>query len=718
MNRLGLRSRQFLFHPKKLLEIHSRMSFSLKSASSHLDSHLQAHQDHDDRPKSSGKLSSLQRQWSSTSKQNQIQPKIFQESQNAAHSSSQPSWQASESDWPLSPPQIKKNKSTSSIPFKPQTSNINLVKSPSNQINHKNLASKGKANMIPTTKFEITSMVNAVKKSKTPSLGKLNEKLKVDKPIQSLKREFPWDVPANSTKIVKKSTTLYTLPSVENATKPPKSNHLGNPNISIAAKVSLSPEQQNVLDLVLRGESVFFTGSAGTGKSVLLRHIISALKRNHSARPDAVAVTASTGMAACCIGGTTIHSFGGIGLGVEPPDHLVNKVKKNSRAAARWIRTKVLVIDEISMVDGGLFDKLAYIAQKIRKSTKPFGGIQVVIAGDFFQLPPVSNKSQVLFAFNAKKWSECISQTISLTQVFRQKDTTFIDMLSEMRMGQLSAKSIERFRQLSREITYEDGIAPTELFPTRQEVERSNSSRLNALPGEEVVYVAHDTGKASPEQRTRDLANMLAIPRLVLKKGAQVMMIKNQLAEEGPAWLVNGLVGKVVDFVDPNADVDQYASDLRDQSSSNGLNDQNHKPTAYPPPRGAVSTTNDSTKDDTQSRVQSGMPLVEWYLPTGKRELTIVGKAEFKVENAEGVIQSRRVQLPLILAWAMSIHKSQGQTLNRVKVDLGRVFEKGQIYVALSRATSLEGLQVLRFDSKKVMAHPDVIKWSKLNLNK
>jgi ATP-dependent DNA helicase PIF1 len=171
----------------------------------------------------------------------------------------------------------------------------------------------------------------------------------------------------------------------------------------VQSQVSLSPEQQNVLDCVLKGESMFFTGSAGTGKSVLLRHIIAALKRTHASRPDAVAITASTGMAACAIGGTTIHSFAGIGLGAESKEALLNKVKKNRKASGRWMRTKILIIDEsqcffspltssfchqiyifffadllsVSMVEGDLFDKLAYIATKMKKATKPFGGIQV-----------------------------------------------------------------------------------------------------------------------------------------------------------------------------------------------------------------------------------------------------------------------------------------------------------------------------------------------------
>jgi ATP-dependent DNA helicase PIF1 len=193
------------------------------------------------------------------------------------------------------------------------------------------------------------------------------------------------------------------------------------------APITLSQEQQRVLELVVgQGKSVFFTGSAGTGKSVLMRAIIAELRKKFSREPDRVAVTASTGLAACNIGGVTLHSFGGIGLGKEDVPALVKKIKRNQKAKNRWLRTKILIIDEISMVDGDLFDKLEGIARAMRNNGRPFGGIQLVITGDFFQLPPVpdyDNKARgVKFAFDAGTWSTAIHHTIGLTEVFRQKD--------------------------------------------------------------------------------------------------------------------------------------------------------------------------------------------------------------------------------------------------------------------------------------------------------
>ena len=191
--------------------------------------------------------------------------------------------------------------------------------------------------------------------------------------------------------------------------------------------ISLSEEQRRVLDLVVnKNKSVFFTGSAGTGKSVLMRSIIAELRKKHMSSPERVAVTASTGLAACNIGGVTLHSFGGIGLGKEDVPTLVRKIKRNAKAKNRWLKTKVLIIDEISMVDGDLFDKLEGIARAVRNNGRPFGGIQLVVTGDFFQLPPVpdyDNKARdPKFAFEAGTWSTAIHHTIGLTEVFRQKD--------------------------------------------------------------------------------------------------------------------------------------------------------------------------------------------------------------------------------------------------------------------------------------------------------
>lgn len=189
-------------------------------------------------------------------------------------------------------------------------------------------------------------------------------------------------------------------------------------------RVFLSEEQQHVLDLVVeQKKSVFFTGSAGTGKSVLLREIISSLRKKFARDAERVAVTASTGLAACNVGGVTLHSFAGIGLGKEDVPELVRKIKRNQKAKHRWMKTKILVIDEVSMVDAELFDKLEAVARQLRNNGRPFGGIQLIITGDFFQLPPVpENGRAAKFAFDAATWNTTIEHTIGLHHVFRQKD--------------------------------------------------------------------------------------------------------------------------------------------------------------------------------------------------------------------------------------------------------------------------------------------------------
>lgn len=255
-----------------------------------------------------------------------------------------------------------------------------------------------------------------------------------------------------------------------------------------SAAISLSNEQRHVKQLVVeKGQSVFFTGPAGTGKSVLMRAIIQDFKRKYARDQERVAVTASTGLAACNIGGMTLHSFSGIGLGKEDVGTLVKKIRRNPKAKNRWLRTKVLIMDEVSMVDGELFDKLSQIGRTIRNNGRPWGGIQLVITGDFFQLPPVPDhggkQRESKFAFEAATWNTSIDHTIGLTEVFRQRDpgtfihcppdlpsilmltshTVFADMLNEMRLGRISEGTVQNFKALSRPLEFTDGLEVTEL---------------------------------------------------------------------------------------------------------------------------------------------------------------------------------------------------------------------------------------------------------------
>lgn len=239
------------------------------------------------------------------------------------------------------------------------------------------------------------------------------------------KASLPWNTTASAVKEQqkkKRDETRKTSSKLIDGTE--VSNQTATSKQKRPAKVFLTDEQQHVLELVIeKKRSVFFTGSAGTGKSVLMREIIASLRKKFQREPDRVAVTASTGLAACNVGGVTLHSFAGIGLGKEDVPELVRKIKKNQKAKHRWMRTKVLVLDEVSMVDGELFDKLESIARQIRNNARPFGGIQLVITGDFFQLPPVPEGGRLAkFAFDASTWPTSIEHTIGLHHVFRQKD--------------------------------------------------------------------------------------------------------------------------------------------------------------------------------------------------------------------------------------------------------------------------------------------------------
>ncbi|KAF7955925.1 hypothetical protein EAE96_004846 [Botrytis aclada] len=518
-------------------------------------------------------------------------------------------------------------------------------------------------------------------------------------------KHMPWNTTADKVAEERRAVKEMRKRKIDKAEKAAAASH-GPTKTAKLAPIQLTDEQTRVKDLVVdQGKSVFFTGSAGTGKSVLMRSIIAALKKKYVREGDRVAVTASTGLAACNIGGVTLHSFGGIGLGKEDVPALIKKIKKNNKAKLRWTRTKVLIIDEISMVDGDLFDKLEEIARGMRNNGRPFGGIQLVITGDFFQLPPVPDYNQksrgVKFAFDAATWGTAIHHTIGLTEVFRQKDPVFANMLNEMRLGKVSQDTIKAFVEMKRPINYEDDLTATELFPTRNEVENSNTFRLRNLHGKAYRFDALDSGSITDEgMREKLLSNMMAPKSIELKKGAQVMLIKNM--DDG---LVNGSLGKVVAFMSEKSfEIYDANPDILNEKELSDTEEENHRQSAL----AKFKQTNKELPITGVSNHGRLFPLVRFSIPDGTVRDLLVQPEDWKIELPNGEVQAQRNQLPLILAWALSIHKAQGQTLERVKIDLKRVFENGQAYVALSRATSQAGLEVQNFDPKKVMAHPRV----------
>lgn len=282
------------------------------------------------------------------------------------------------------------------------------------------------------------------------------------------KPSYPWNNTASSIKDKQKELRQRNKDRAKLSKDAPGSPTKVSRSAAKVPPVFLSDEQKGVLKTVVEdGKSVFFTGSAGTGKSVLMRQIIKQLKSKYKNEPDRVAVTASTGLAACNIEGLTLHSFGGLGLAKEPAPELVKKVKKNRNAKSRWQRTKVLIIDEISMVDADLFDKLEQIARSLRGNGRPFGGLQVVVTGDFFQLPPVPERNRVSkFAFAAQSWNTVIEHTILLNHVFRQKDPEFASILNDMRLGKMTPNANKLFKDLARPLSFEDDLDASELYVT------------------------------------------------------------------------------------------------------------------------------------------------------------------------------------------------------------------------------------------------------------
>ena len=269
-------------------------------------------------------------------------------------------------------------------------------------------------------------------------------------------------------------------------------------------------------------------------------------------------------------------------------------------------------------------------------------------------------------------------------------------MLNEMRLGRLTDATISKFRALTRRPLLNDGVEATELFPTRFEVDKSNELRMKALPGQAVEFTAIDGGTMTDlKRRSELLQNCMAPEKLSLKVGSQVMLIKNT-----DEMLVNGSIGKVIGFMDEKTYdfFNERGLEEPDDVADRGDDIAKFRMQV----KGAV-----AGRDLIASTTQK-WPLVEFPLGDGTTRQLLCVREPWKVELPSGEVVASRSQVPLILAWALSIHKAQGQTLEKVRVDLGKIFEKGQAYVALSRATTQEGLQILRFDPKKVMAHDKV----------
>ena len=419
----------------------------------------------------------------------------------------------------------------------------------------------------------------------------------------------------------------------------------------------LNAQQRTAVELARSGESFFLTGGAGTGKSFTVAEICSVLE----ACGKRVFKTASTGVAALLLGcgGTTVHSWSGMGLGDMPVLHMVSKASKTSVQRVR--DTDVLVIDEISMLHPEFFSKLEEYARRIRKCDLPLGGIQLVAVGDFMQLPPVGAPPEAPFCFQTGAWSACLKKMVRLTQVYRQKDEAWACLLNRMRLGQVTPEDVHTLQSRVGATFPEDGIEPTMLRARNSQADVLNESKLAALPGREDVHVCKSAcslkrkpglsvvqaGPApSSDVYTKMMADRSPAPSVLkLRVGASVMLLKNLDLDAG---LANGSLG-VVKCLNP------------------------------------VTVT-----------FIGGMERV-------------IGKEvwDIKFDAGNYVCSATVEQYPLQLAWALTIHKIQGASLDRVSVALDRsLFEFGHAYVALSRVKTLQGLHLTVFDPACIKAHP------------
>ncbi|MDR0423028.1 MAG: AAA family ATPase [Rickettsiales bacterium] len=413
----------------------------------------------------------------------------------------------------------------------------------------------------------------------------------------------------------------------------------------------LSKSQQEAIDLIEEGKNIFITGPAGTGKSYLLNYLKNEYKSLH--------ITASTGIAAVNVGGQTLHSWAGIGLGNLP---IYEYMKYYMSAKGRYMKKKLqsaqmLAIDEISMITPEVFDLLNNILKELRDNDKPFGGLQIILFGDFLQLPPVNKDytRDTYFCFESEAWQEADIKAVVLNDIFRQQDEKLITMLNNLRVGALTKTDIELLKYCYQRKDIDPLIEPTILGTHNYQVEKINNERLRKLDTESKTYVASFEGKKEYIEFLNK--NCIARGELTLKIDSQVMMLKNTHAKEG---VINGSIGIVVGFNKHNVPIVKF---------SNG--------------------------------VMLNIAPEIWEI------------SRYDEANGKTTVEASMEQIPLILAWAITIHKSQGMSLDKIQCALKDAFTEGQIYVAISRVKSIDGLYIENFDINKIRANKKVIEFYK-----
>lgn len=398
-------------------------------------------------------------------------------------------------------------------------------------------------------------------------------------------------------------------------------------------------KQSQALRVMMSGQSVFLTGAPGSGKTYVLNQFIELAKQ----AKKRVAVTASTGIAATHIGGTTIHSWSGLGIRDEISERDEKWLKDNDRLLKRYNNIDVLIIDEVSMIHGKRLDMVNQVCKWLRDSDEPFGGIQVVLTGDLFQLPPISRgDTSIDFVHLSDAWKELNPKICYLSEQHRQENDPLLDLLESMRANDINQAHFDALgERLGLEVPSD--IAITKLYSHNADVEQINDTHLKAIADESKTFVMETYGVQSKVDQL--IKSVLAPEVLELKIGAEIMFVANNFAE----GFVNGSRGRVVEFRD-------------------------------------------------------GAPLVE--LQRNKRVIKVEPHSWALEED--GKERARVTQLPLRLAWAITIHKSQGMSLDSAEIDLSRAFTPGMGYVALSRVRSLDGVFLKGINNTALAMHPEI----------
>lgn len=407
--------------------------------------------------------------------------------------------------------------------------------------------------------------------------------------------------------------------------------------------------QAEALDILKMGKNVFLTGPAGSGKT----HVINAYVKYLKSHAVDVAVTASTGIAATHIGGQTIHSWSGLGIKDTLTDYDIETLMERQYLYKRFEKTKVLIIDEVSMLHHFRLDLIEWICRQMKRNEAPFGGMQIILCGDFFQLPPVSRKrfdgyeiiepTESEFAFKAESFLNSKFTICYLSEQHRQKDNQYLNILNQIRQNKVTQKTVDLLKSRLN-ANPDTGTVITRLYTHNIDVDEINKKHLGLIEAGEKVY--NMTSKGAPSLVESLKKSCLSPEVLVLKKGARVMFTKNQ--PEG--GFVNGTLGIVKDFG------------------------------------------------------PFGEPIVE----TNSGMTFSVSPQSWKIEE-EGKVKAEIEQLPLRLAWAITVHKSQGMSLDAMEVDLSKSFVKGMGYVALSRVRSLDGMKLLGFNDMSLEIDMEVL---------